>query len=230
MLNDLSIIIPARNEKENIEVFLPELKKICSDIIVVDGHSNDGTSQLCDEKKVTYLLDNKLGKGDAQRLAANKAKYENIIFFDGDGSHDINDIPKIYNLLIHGNDSVLTSRITGGSLDVVSNNSLIGFIRFTGSNLITLIFNKLFKSNFTETLYSFRGIKKKVFLDLMTQENGFGIEIEMIYLLIKNKKKIIEIPSRERKRIFGISKLNTFSGVYFIYQCIKYYFKNKFNA
>ena len=118
---------------------------------------------------------------------------------------------------------VITSRITGGSLDVVSNVSFIGFLRFTGSNLITLLFNKFFKTTYTETLYSFRGIKKKVFQDLNTKENGFGIELEMLYLLKKFKYSVKEFPSREKLRKFGYSKLNTISGIYFIYQMIKYY-------
>ncbi len=223
-LEELSIAIIAKKEKENIELFLNDLLEYSDDVFVVDGNSYDGTKELCSKYNIRYINDNNLGKGDGQRVAAMHAKYENIIFFDGDGSHDQNDILQMYETLNKKEtDCVITSRITGGSLDVVSNVSFIGFLRFTGSNLITLLFNKFFKTTYTETLYSFRGIKKKVFQDLNTKENGFGIELEMLYLLKKFKYNVKEFPSREKMRKFGYSKLNTISGIYFIYQMIKYY-------
>tara|TARA_B100000242_G_scaffold293378_1_gene271302 strand:- start:4225 stop:4932 length:708 start_codon:yes stop_codon:yes gene_type:complete len=223
-LKELSIAIIAKKEKENIELFLHEILEYSDDVFVVDSNSNDGTKELCSKFNIRYINDNNLGKGDAQRVAANHAKYENIIFFDGDGSHDHNDIPRMYEILYEKNtDCVITSRITGGSLDVISNISFIGFLRFTGSNLITLLFNRFFKTAHTETLYSFRGIKKKVFHNLKTKENGFGIELEMLYLLKKFNYNTKEFPSREKLRKFGYSKLNTISGIYFIYLIIKYY-------
>ena len=45
----------------------------------------------------------------------------------------------------------------------------------------------------------------------------------MLYLLKKFKYSVKEFPSREKLRKFGYSKLNTISGIYFIYQMIKYY-------
>jgi len=38
------------------------------------GHSNDGTGELCRNYDIRFALDNKLGKGDAQRVGASKAK------------------------------------------------------------------------------------------------------------------------------------------------------------
>ena len=49
-------------------------------------------------------------------------------------------------------------------------------------------------------------------------------------MLIKftlKKFKITEIPSREYKRIYGESKLNTLVGIYFIFQILKYIFVKK---
>ena len=53
---------------------MPILKKYSDDIIVVDGHSKDETRLVCERNKVNFVLDNKLGKGDAQRVGANLVK------------------------------------------------------------------------------------------------------------------------------------------------------------
>ena len=42
MLYNLSIVVPVKNEGENLKFILPQIKKFSDDIIVVDGHSNDG--------------------------------------------------------------------------------------------------------------------------------------------------------------------------------------------
>ena len=150
-LEELSIAIIAKKEKENIELFLNDLLEYSDDVFVVDSNSYDGTKELCSKYNIRYINDNNLGKGDGQRVAAMHAKSK-YNFFDGDGSHDQNDIPQMYETLNKKEiDCVITSRITGGSLDVVSNVSFIGFLRFTGSNLITLLFNKFFKTTYTET-------------------------------------------------------------------------------
>ena len=80
LLNNLSIVVPAKKEAQNLEFIIPDLKKYSSDIIVVDGHSNDGTEEICKKYNVRFILDNNLGKGDAQRVGAKEVRYENLIF------------------------------------------------------------------------------------------------------------------------------------------------------
>jgi len=220
--NDLSIVVPAKQESKNLKFLLPILKKYSNDIIVVDGHSKDNTRLVCEINKVKFVLDNKLGKGDAQRIGVNLAKNNIIIFFDSDGSHDHGDIKILYNKIYQDNaDLVICSRKLGGSYDLTSNTSFMGFVRSAGCDFLTLVFNKLFKTKFSDILYSLKAIKKDKFLKIGTSENGFGIEID---ILIKSKKKklnITEIPSCEKSRIHGKSKLRTITGLYFLFQILK---------
>ena len=221
-LNLLSIVVPAKNESKNLEFILPILKRYSDDIIVVDGHSNDNTKFQCEINKVRFVLDNKLGKGDAQRVGANLVKNNIIIFFDSDGSHDHEDIKILYNKIYNDDaDLVICSRKQGGSYDLTSNTSFIGFVRSAGCDFLSLIFNKIFKTKFSDILYSLRAIKKDKFLEIGTTENGFGIEIDILIKSIKKKLNIIEIPSREKSRVYGKSKLNTIVGLYFIFQILR---------
>lgn len=221
MRNKLSIVIPAKNESKNLNLILPILNKYSNDIIVVDGHSNDNTKIICKKNNARFILDNNLGKGDAQRIGVDFAKNDIIVFFDADGSHDENDIKILYDKIFEDNkDLVICSRKKGGSYDLSSNISFIGFIRSSGCDFLTLIFNKLFNTRFSDILYSLKGIKKSKFIKLKTSQNSFGIEIEILAKAVKKKLNIEEIPSREKSRVYGKSNLNTLVGIYFIFQIL----------
>ena len=222
MLKNLSIIVSSKKECENLKTILPILREKTDDVVVVDGHSKDGTEEICLLNKTTFVLDNGLGKGDAQRVGALKAKYDYIIFYDADGSHDPKDIDNLYNDITSEKfELIVCSRKKGGSLDLSCNLTFIGLIRSTGCDFLTLIFNKLFKTEFSDILYSLKSISKKNFINLNTTENGFGIEIDILAKSVKKKYRIKEIPSRESARVHGDSKLSTPFGVYFIYQIFR---------
>ena len=222
MLKNLSIVVSSKKECENLKTILPILKRKSDDVIVVDGHSKDGTEEVCLLNKVNFVLDNGFGKGDAQRVGALTAKNEYIVFYDADGSHDPNDIENLYNDITSEKfELIVCSRKKGGSLDLSGNLTFIGLIRSTGCDFLTLLFNKFFKTEFSDILYSLKSIKKDKFNTLGTTENGFGIEIDILAKSVKKKYRIKEIPSRENARVHGKSKLSTPFGVYFIYQIFR---------
>ena len=222
MLKNLSIIVSSKKECENLKTILPILKGKSNDVIVVDGHSKDGTEEVCLDNKVNFVLDNGFGKGDAQRVGALTAKNEYIVFYDADGSHDPNDIENLYNDITSEKfELIVCSRKKGGSLDLSCNLTFVGLIRSTGCDFLTLLFNKFFKTEFSDILYSLKSIKKDKFNTLGTTENGFGIEIDILAKSVKKKYRIKEIPSRENARVHGKSKLSTPFGVYFIYQIFR---------
>jgi|TARA_B100001964_G_C14220924_1_gene595245 glycosyltransferase involved in cell wall biosynthesis len=224
MLNDLSIVVLAKEEYLNILKIIPKLKKYSKDIILIDGNSNDGTKEFCKKQKVRFYLDNGKGKGAAQRLGASKAKKKNIIFIDGDGAHDLKDITKI-NFLLKKFDLVTCSRQTGGSFDLNFSEGFLSAIRASGVIFLVVMTNKLFKKNFTDVLYSLKGISRKNFLNLKTKSNGFSIELDILISSIVKNYKIYELPSRENSRKYGKSKLSTIVGVYFIYYILMRFIK-----
>ena len=222
-LKNLSIIIPVKNECDSLKFLIPKLKKITNDLLVIDGHSTDKTKDYCKKQNIRFYLDDDLGKGNAQRLGVKKAKNKYIVFLDGDGVHNINDIKKIYNLLKKNYDLIICSRQTGGSYDLNFSGGFASAVRASGVILLVSLFDRLFKANFTDILNGFRGVRKNSFLKLKTKENGFAIEIDILIQAVIKKQRIKEIPSRENVRKYGESKLPTIKGLYFIYFIIKQY-------
>jgi len=216
----ISIIIPTKNEAEGIFSVLKSVQKYVDEIIVVDGHSNDGTAKIVKEFGAKFFLDQGLGKGQAIRLGIKKAAGDIIIIFDADGSPNPKDIPLLVKVLTkEGADLVITSRRTGGSFDF--NLNLNGMVRTAGADFMAYLINKRFGTNFSDVLYNFRAFKVDAVKSLKLKADGFDIEQEMLVEALKRKLKVIEIPSREERRKWGVSKLSTFEGIDLLSKLIK---------
>ena len=94
--DDLSIIIPCKNEALGMQKIINSVKKYSDDIIVVDGNSNDGTKEICESNGVKFINEIShgvvTGKGNAMRIGVGVSKHDHILFFDADGSHNPEDI------------------------------------------------------------------------------------------------------------------------------------------
>ncbi len=216
----VSIVIPSKNEGEGIEKIIKSVKKYVDEIIVVDGHSNDKTKEKTLKNKAIYLLDNNLGRGDAVKIGLSKAKGDVVVLFDADGSHNESEIPQFINTLIKNKaDLVIGSRRKGGSSDMQMN--INGLIRSVGSDLLVMMLNHRFNTNYTDIIYSFRCLRKNSLKGIKLKSDDFSIEHEMVVEFLKKKKQVIEIPSRENARGWGESKLRTFTGLKMAFHLFK---------
>lgn len=215
----VSIIIAAKNEGQGIKKILQSVKPYSNDIIVIDGHSKDGTEEKVKNFGARFFLDNKKGRGDALKIGIKKAKGDVLVFFDADGSHDEKDIPNfVAPILRKKADLVIGSRRTGGSFDLDVN--LTGIIRAAGCDFLVSIVNNKFKTKLTDILYSFRAIRTSTARKLNFKSDDFGIEQEMVVSCLKKGHKVLEIPTREKARGWGESKLHTLTGIKFIFSLL----------
>ena len=90
-----SLIILTYDEIIGIEYFIKKLPldKV-DEYLAIDGGSTDGTIDFFEKQKFPYYVQSKKGRGDAFRLAFEKASGDVLIFFSPDGNEDPNDIPK----------------------------------------------------------------------------------------------------------------------------------------
>ncbi len=199
---------------------LDSVKGYGEEIIVVDGNSQDGTKEIVESNGATYLLDHGLGRGDAVRVGIEAAKGDILLFFDADGSHEASDIPALLAPLLEDKaDMVISSRRLGGSYDL--DMSFTGIIRSAGSDFLAVLVNQRFKTNYSDILYSFRAMKKTTAVGLDLKANDFCIEQEMVAKCLKKGFRLMEIPSREKARGWGKSKLQTIMGIKFIFVLLK---------
>lgn len=113
--NNVSIVIPAKNEAEGLNKLLPDLNELYPEyeIIVVDDGSNDETEKVCREHNVKVVSHPySKGNGAAIKTGARAAKNDFIVFMDGDGQHQAKDVRNILFKIGQGFDMVVGSRST----------------------------------------------------------------------------------------------------------------------
>jgi dolichol-phosphate mannosyltransferase len=202
----ITVVIPTKNEAQNLPFVAERVLPYCGELLVVDGHSTDGTREVAASHGATVLLDDGRGKGAALRVAAARATREVVVFIDADGSHDPDDIPAMVLPILRGEqDLVIGSRMRGGSDELHS--SFFEFIRLVGSEIITLIINYRFGRDLTDYQNGFRAIRRDVMYALGTTENIFTIEQEMSIKAIRAGYRVGEVPAHEYRRRSGESHI-----------------------
>jgi dolichol-phosphate mannosyltransferase len=205
VLHRITVIVPTRNEAENLRPVLELAALHADELLVVDGHSSDGTRELAEACGARVILDEGLGKGAALRLGIQEASGDILVFVDADGSHDPHDIPALVKPIVDGvADHVSGSRMLGGSDELHA--TLHQFVRLFGSQIITLSVNYIRHVRLTDCQNGFRAIRRDVALDLDLRENITTIEQEMVIKTVRRGYRLAEVPTHEYVRANGVSR------------------------
>jgi dolichol-phosphate mannosyltransferase len=202
----VTVVVPAKDEEGLIGEIIDVVRPYADDVLVVDGHSTDRTREIALAHGARVLIDGGLGKGDAIRLALKEATTEIVVFFDADGSHEPRDIPKLVAPLVAGEaDLIIASRGRGGSDEFHAD--FEQFIRYIGSQLITLAINYRWNVRLTDSQNGLRAIRRDVGIRLGLKSNLTTIEQEMLIKALKKGYRVREIASHEYERKWGSSKV-----------------------
>ncbi len=175
-------------------------------ILVVDGSSRDGTSQVAEEAGARVITDPGRGKGEAIRLAVPHIDTEVTVFMDADGSHTSDDIPALVAPIISDEaDHVSASRLLGGSSEL--HGSFDEWARLAGSAFITACINHRYGVRLSESQNGFRAIRTDVLRKLKLRSRGTTIEQEMIVATLRQGFRMGEVPSHEYPRRAGSSHI-----------------------
>ncbi|MDA9996105.1 glycosyltransferase family 2 protein [Candidatus Pelagibacter sp.] len=222
-MNNLTLIIPAKQESQSLPAVLEELKKFRYKIDVVLHTTDIETIQSIKNYNVNIIYQKNFGYGDALIEGINMCTTEYFCIFNADGSFDPAELDGMYQSTINKKlDLLFASRYqtnSGSEDDTI--------VTFVGNYIFTLIGKIFFKLNITDILYTFvmgRTDKAKQ-LNLVEKKFAFCVELP-----IKAKKlnmNIMSISSHERKRIAGIKKVNAFKDGF---QILTYMIKKFFNS
>jgi len=218
----ITIVIPTKNEEQNLTDIIAGCKPYADELIVIDGHSKDNTQTIAEGLGARVVLDHGKGKGDGIRTAIGEVTGDVIVFIDADGSHLPSDIPRLLEPILAGRaDHVTGSRMLGGSDEL--HGDISKFIRMVGSDIITLGINYRFNVRLTDSQNGFRAIRTEVAKQLGLKENITTIEQEMIIKTLKQGFRMAEVPTHEYARKFGVSRINVGKvGWRYVYSWLKY--------
>ncbi len=204
----LSIIIPARNEADNLEdilnYFEKNLLKEDFEVLLINDFSDDDT--LSKAKKIFQfknrfkVFDNqKKGLGGAINLGIENAIGDNTVIMMADMSDDIEDLKRYNDLIDKENlDAVLGSRFIKDS-EVVS----YPFQKLILNRIFNLFVSLIFWNKYNDYTNAFKIYKTKILKDLkplVSESFNIFLEIPLKVISRKYNYKIIPIKWKGRKK------------------------------
>jgi|SRR5579875_1549256 len=200
----ISVIIPARNEARNLPYVFTRLPRDVYEVILVDGHSTDGTVDAAKwlRPDVTIIEQRSTGKGGALDEGVAACSGDIIVLLDADGSADPAEIPRFVSALLLGADLAKGSRYLsgGGSADLT-------WLRSLGNRALTSLVNLLFRTRFSDLCYGYNAFWADCLPYLNLTASGFEIETLVNIRAAKAQLVIHEVPSVEGSRVHGLSNL-----------------------
>jgi glycosyltransferase involved in cell wall biosynthesis len=211
----ISVIVPTFNEAANLAHVFAELPAGLHEVIVVDGHSQDGTVDEARRLRpdVRIVMQTRKGKGNALACGFAAATGEIIVMLDADGSADPGEIERYVECLLDGADFAKGTRFAGGG-----GSSDITPLRRAGNLALNGLVNTLYKTSYTDLCYGYNafwshclpylGLEPGETADEMRWGDGFEIETIINTRVAQAQLVVREVPSFERDRIHGSSNLN----------------------
>jgi len=210
---ELSIIIPAYHEEENLRIILPRLMLVLNELgmkhevrVIDTMEPLDNTKAVCFSNAAIYInRENGNNYGDAIKTGIKYALGEFIIMMDADGSHSPEFVAELY---AHkdNNDVVIASRyIKGGFTD----NSTVLILM---SRVLNVVYSLVLSLNCKDVSNSFKLYRGALLKQLNLNSKNFDIVEEILFKLkrIKPNLKMKEIPFCFKKRTMGYTKRNLF--------------------
>jgi glycosyltransferase involved in cell wall biosynthesis len=203
----LSVVIPALNEAANIGHVLRTLPDDVFEVVLVDGHSTDGTVEAARAARsdIRVVQQPATGKGDALAAGFAACRGDVIVMLDADGSTDGAEIPRFVDALLEGADVVKGSRFLkgGGSTDLSP-------LRRAGNRVFCAMVNALFGTHYSDLCYGYNAAWRRGLEGLALDCEGFEVETVLSIRSATAGLQVAEVPSLEAPRLHGQSNLRTF--------------------
>lgn len=208
---ELTILIPALNEENTIEIVIKKAKKwlkenkVSGEVLVVNNGSTDNTKEIALKNGARVVDEFNKGYGSALATGIIKARGKYIIMGDADDSYNFLEINSFYEELKKENDIVIGNRFYH-----MEKNAMKWSHRYIGTPLLSFLIRKKYNIEIKDINCGLRGLKKEEILKLNLKSTGMEFASEMIIKAKLNNLKIKEIPINFYKDKRGKkSNLNT---------------------
>lgn len=218
----LSVIIPARNEKGNIENALkrmPEFGGADLEVIFVEGHSSDDTwgeiQRVCATYKDSFQLQmfqqTGKGKSDAVRLGFSKATKELLVILDADLTMPPELLERFYNAYIRGDGDF----INGSRLVYPMEGEAMRFLNHLGNIFFAKALSFVLDSRIGDSLCGTKLLSRTDYDRFIAWRQDFGDfdpfgDYELLFPASDLGLGIIDIPIRYRDRTYGATNISRF--------------------
>ena len=199
---ETSIVVPVYNEAENLQKLLGQILALDlpqAEIIVVDDGSSDRSAEVArgaGAKVVRHPYN--IGNGAAIKSGIRASRGNRIVFMDGDGQHQADDIPKLL-AQAASYDMVVGARAKGSKLR---------FHRYAANQLYNLLASYVTRFKVLDLTSGFRVLSRRDalrFIDLLP--NTFSYPTTLTLAFLRSGLTVKYVPIRTLYRA-GQSKIS----------------------
>jgi hypothetical protein len=220
----LTVVIPCRNERGNIEAALTRLPSFPApvEVIFVEGHSSDGTWEEVQRviashgarfkrfKLAAYQQTGK-GKSDAVRLGFSKATHDLITILDADLTMPPEMLPRFYNAYCAG----LADFINGTRLVYPMEGEAMRFLNRLGNVFFAKALSFVLDTHLTDSLCGTKLLRRDDYARMVRWRGDFGDvdpfgDFELLFPAAMLGLGIIDVPVYYRARQYGQTNINRF--------------------
>jgi len=200
----LIAIIPSYNEEKNIRFVVERVKKYVDKVVVIDDGSRDMTSVEAERGgAMVYKNEENLGKADAMKVGFSYAinfGADAILTIDGDGQHNLDDIPKFIEKLNQGFDLVVGARKFA--------TPKMPAIRIFANSFSSFLLTLACKTKILDSQSGYRIIKKELVEKVKFESKRYEMETEMLIKAARCGFKIGFVEIDTIYRVEAKSKIN----------------------
>jgi len=217
----LSIVIPCRNEKGNIEAAIQRLPTFPApvEVIYVEGHSSDGTWQEVQRVVAghgarfalsAYQQTGK-GKSDAVRLGFSKARHDLVTILDADLTMPPEMLPRFYNAYCGG----LADFINGTRLVYPMEGEAMRFLNRLGNVFFAKALSFVLDARVNDSLCGTKLLRRDDYARMVRWRGDFGDvdpfgDFELLFPASSLGLGIVDVPVYYRARSYGATNIHRF--------------------
>jgi glycosyltransferase involved in cell wall biosynthesis len=196
----ISVIICSLNEEGSLPDVLRKIPEWVDEVILMDGHSVDATVEVAKKfcPRIRVLFQEGKGKGDALRMGIREAEGAIIVTLDADGATNPQEMLNFIAPLLNGYDFAKGSRFSNGFTRKRP------LYRVVGNWIITLTFNILFLTRYTDICSGYNAFWKSVAEKINPwPSDGFENEPFINCRVRKLRFKVMEVAHEDYAREKG---------------------------
>src|SRR3989454_11283562 len=206
---DLAVVIPAWNERENIELLLPALREVIAglgltaEIVVADGGSRDGTAEAAQRRGARVVVQKEPGYGSAllAGFAATTAPY--VVTMDADLSHRPVFLEEFWRRRDEAEVLIASRYVAGGRAEMSG-------LRLLPTSLLTPALRRILSLPLRDLSSGFRMYRRAALAKLTLTARDFDVLEEILVRVHAEGWRIQEIPFTYMARGSGRSHVRFF--------------------
>ncbi|NHN40922.1 S-layer glycoprotein N-glycosyltransferase AglJ [Halorubellus sp. JP-L1] len=188
--DDVCVLVPTYNEAETVEEVVTGMREEGFDhVLVVDGHSTDGTRALARDAGAEVITQTEggrgSGKGQAVRDGVAYTDRPYILMLDGDGTYRPEDAHAMVEPVIEGR----ADHVVGDRFADMEAGAMPKLNQF-GNGMINHGFAAIHGQHLADILSGYRAFTRESFREMNLNADGFGIETEMAVEARRNGQRV----------------------------------------